>query len=81
MAMTVKQMAFFGGGLPLVNHLAKMWRSGEVVLILEDDHELVSLDIVSKQLKNFGISTDQGCPVGSYEESLLLLDRKDAISY
>ncbi|PRQ31095.1 putative F-box domain-containing protein [Rosa chinensis] len=56
-------------------------RSGEVVLILEDDHELVSIEIVSKQFKNLGISAGQVCFVDSYEESLLLLDRKDAISY
>nr|XP_004294844.2 PREDICTED: F-box protein CPR30-like isoform X2 [Fragaria vesca subsp. vesca] len=57
-------------------------RSGhEVVLQLEDDHGLVSLDIVSKQFKSFGISAGLVCSVDSYEESLVLLDRENAISY
>ncbi|KAL6202132.1 hypothetical protein ACLB2K_025843 [Fragaria x ananassa] len=56
-------------------------RSGEVVLQLEDDRGLVSLDIVSKQFKSLGISAGLVCSVDSYEESLVLLDRKDAISY
>jgi hypothetical protein len=56
-------------------------RTGEVVLVLEDSRELVSLDIVSKQFKNLGISGGQVCSVDLYEESLVLLDRKDAVSY
>ncbi|PRQ31101.1 putative F-box domain-containing protein [Rosa chinensis] len=56
-------------------------RNGEVMLVLEDDRELVSLDIGNKQFKNLGISGGQVSSVDSYEESLVLLDRKDAISY
>ncbi|KAL6205821.1 hypothetical protein ACLB2K_023073 [Fragaria x ananassa] len=57
-------------------------RSGhEVVLQLEDDRGLVSLDIVSKQFKSLGISAGLVCSVDSYEESLVLLDRENAISY
>lgn len=56
-------------------------RIGEVVLVLEDSRELVSLELVSKQFKKLGISGGQFCSVDSYEESLVLLDRKDAVSY
>lgn len=56
-------------------------KSGEVVLVLEDDRELVSLDLVSKKFKSLGISGGQLCSVDSYEESLVLLDREDASSY
>nr|XP_011460750.1 PREDICTED: F-box protein CPR30-like isoform X2 [Fragaria vesca subsp. vesca] len=56
-------------------------RIGEVVLVLEDDRELVSLDIGSKQFKSLGISGGQVCSVDFFEESLVLLDRKDAVSY
>ncbi|XP_050370168.1 F-box/kelch-repeat protein At3g06240-like [Argentina anserina] len=56
-------------------------RIGEVVLVLEDSRELVSLDIGSKLFKNLGISGGQVCSVDFYEESLVLLERKDAVSY
>lgn len=56
-------------------------KSGEVVLVLADDCELVSLDLVSQKYKSFGISGGQHCSVDSYEESLVLLDREDASSY
>ncbi|XP_062016550.1 F-box protein CPR1-like [Rosa rugosa] len=56
-------------------------RNGEVVLVLEDSCELVSLELVSKQFKALGISGGQVCSVDLYEESLVLLDKKDAISY
>lgn len=52
-----------------------------MVLVLEDSRELVSLELVSKQFKKLGISGGQFCSVDSYEESLVLLDRKDAVSY
>ncbi|XP_024160182.1 F-box protein At4g22390 isoform X2 [Rosa chinensis] len=56
-------------------------RNGEVVLVLEDSCELVSLELASKQFKALGISGGQVCSVDLYEESLVLLDKKDAVSY
>ncbi|KAL6205822.1 hypothetical protein ACLB2K_023074 [Fragaria x ananassa] len=56
-------------------------RSGEVILVRLDSLELVSLDLVSKQFKALGISGGQFCSVHCYEESLVLLDTKDAVSY
>ncbi|KAL6205968.1 hypothetical protein ACLB2K_023219 [Fragaria x ananassa] len=56
-------------------------KSGEVVLAREDDLELVSVDLVSKQFKSFGVAGGQLCAVLPYEESLVLLDSKDAASY
>ncbi|KAI5332831.1 hypothetical protein L3X38_022960 [Prunus dulcis] len=58
-------------------------KSGEVLLLLtkEGRQELVSLDLVSKQFKNLGISGYKYCTVYFYEESLLLLDKSDAESY
>ncbi|PQQ01812.1 F-box/kelch-repeat protein [Prunus yedoensis var. nudiflora] len=43
--------------------------------------ELVSLDLVSKQLKKLGISGYQSSDGDFYKESLLLLDKTDAESY
>ncbi|XP_008227037.1 PREDICTED: F-box/kelch-repeat protein At3g23880-like [Prunus mume] len=58
-------------------------KSGEVLLLLtkEGRRELVSLDLVSKQFKNLGISGYKYCTVDFYKESLLLLDKSDAESY
>nr|XP_011460743.1 PREDICTED: F-box/kelch-repeat protein At3g23880-like [Fragaria vesca subsp. vesca]XP_011460744.1 PREDICTED: F-box/kelch-repeat protein At3g23880-like [Fragaria vesca subsp. vesca] len=56
-------------------------RSGEVILQLDGSPELVSLDVLSKQFKHLGISGGEICSVDSFEESLVLLDRNDAVSY
>ncbi|TQD85015.1 hypothetical protein C1H46_029406 [Malus baccata] len=60
-------------------------KSGEVVLVSTDDygnmHELVSLDLVSKQFKNLGIRGYGYYHAEPYEESLALLDNVDAVSY
>ncbi|PQQ19942.1 F-box/kelch-repeat protein [Prunus yedoensis var. nudiflora] len=49
----------------------------------ESNHELVSLDLVSKTIKNLGISGEgyQYCNVDSYKESLVLSDQTGAVSY
>ncbi|CAL2259621.1 unnamed protein product [Prunus armeniaca] len=49
----------------------------------KSNHELVSLDLVSKTIKNLGISGEayQYCNVDSYKESLVLSDQTDAVSY
>lgn len=51
-----------------------------MMLLLKDGH-IVSLDIVSKEFKHLGMSGGDLSSVHSYEESLVLLERKDAISY
>ncbi|XP_062014431.1 F-box protein CPR1-like [Rosa rugosa] len=51
------------------------------VLVLEDSYELVSLDIMSRKVKTLGVYGGQYCSVDSYEESLVLLDRKYGVSY
>ncbi|TQE04229.1 hypothetical protein C1H46_010223 [Malus baccata] len=60
-------------------------KRGEVVLVSTDDygnmHELVSLDLVSKQFKNLGIRGYGYYYAEPYEESLALLDNVDAVSY
>ncbi|XP_050140273.1 F-box protein CPR1-like [Malus sylvestris] len=63
-------------------------KSGDVVLVpitclWEDDdrYELVSLDLVSKQLKNLGIQGYKYYYAESYVVSLVLLDKTDAVSY
>ncbi|XP_050370729.1 F-box/kelch-repeat protein At3g23880-like [Argentina anserina] len=56
-------------------------RSCELVLVLGDSRDLVLLDTVSGEVKLLGISGGQVCSAGSYEESLVLLDREDAASY
>lgn len=63
-------------------------KSGEVVMVNHEPHhyrgearnELVSLDLVSGQFKNLGISQYQYCTIDSYEESIVLLDRNEAVS-
>ncbi|XP_050103390.1 uncharacterized protein LOC126583139 isoform X1 [Malus sylvestris] len=66
-------------------------RNGEVLVMLLkggrqlgfetniSKHELVSLDLVSKQMESLEICGPY-CSVDSYEESLLLLDKTDAVS-
>ncbi|XP_068309523.1 F-box protein CPR1-like [Pyrus communis] len=63
-------------------------KSGDVVLVLtksfvNDDsrHELVCLDLVSKQYTNLGIHGYRYYYAESYVESLVLLDKTDAVSY
>ncbi|BFG22411.1 hypothetical protein CerSpe_086850 [Prunus speciosa] len=61
-------------------------KSGEVLLLVtsgtdKSRMELVSLDLVSKQLKKLGISGYQSSDGDFYTESLLLLDKTDAESY
>nr|XP_028955229.1 F-box/kelch-repeat protein At3g06240-like [Malus domestica] len=63
-------------------------KSGDVVLVLtesflKDDsrHELVCLDLVSKQYTNLGIHGYRYYYAESYVESLVLLDKTDAVSY
>ncbi|XP_004287379.1 PREDICTED: F-box protein At4g22390-like [Fragaria vesca subsp. vesca] len=55
-------------------------RSGEVMLLLKDGHT-VSLDIVSEEFKHLGMYGGDLSSVHSYEESLVLLERKDVVSY
>ncbi|KAL6195226.1 hypothetical protein ACLB2K_030846 [Fragaria x ananassa] len=67
-------------------------KSGDVVLVIyhgpqqhyrrkEKRIELVSLDLGSGELKNLGISKYHYYTMDPYEESIVLLDRNDAVSY
>ncbi|TQD93394.1 hypothetical protein C1H46_020983 [Malus baccata] len=61
-------------------------KSGEVLSVWRNDQnyrdEIVSLDLVSKQLKNHGIREYDYYFAESYDESLVLLDDNiDAVSY
>ncbi|KAL6200620.1 hypothetical protein ACLB2K_030401 [Fragaria x ananassa] len=62
-------------------------KSGEIVMVRdhyyggeEVKNELVSLELVSRQFKNLGISRYQHYTIDPYEESLVLLDRNEAVS-
>ncbi|KAM5582702.1 F-box protein CPR1 [Rosa sericea] len=64
-------------------------KSGEVVMVRnlkqhyggeEPINELVSLDLVSGQFKNLGICRYKYYTIDPYEESIVLLDRNEAVS-
>nr|XP_011461617.1 PREDICTED: F-box/kelch-repeat protein At3g23880-like isoform X1 [Fragaria vesca subsp. vesca] len=62
-------------------------KSGEIVMVHdhryggeEVKNELVSLDLVSRQFKNLGSRRYQHYTIDPYEESLVLLDRNEAVS-
>ncbi|PQP97715.1 F-box/kelch-repeat protein [Prunus yedoensis var. nudiflora] len=50
---------------------------------IKSKHELVSLDLVNKTVKNLGVPGEgyQYCSVDSFKEVLVLLDQTDAVSY
>ncbi|XP_021820020.1 uncharacterized protein LOC110761765 [Prunus avium] len=50
---------------------------------IKSKHELVSLDLVNKTVKDFGVPGEgyQYCSVDSFKEVLVLLDQTDAVSY
>ncbi|CAL8126070.1 unnamed protein product [Prunus armeniaca] len=50
---------------------------------IKSKHELVSLDLVNKTVKNLGVPGEgyQYCSVHSFKEVLVLLDQTDAVSY
>ncbi|KAL6515190.1 hypothetical protein OROHE_018822 [Orobanche hederae] len=56
-------------------------KSGEVVLLVQDSSEVFALDLVNKQFKCLGVSRGWCFKAYSYEESLVLLDRLDTVSY
>lgn len=58
-------------------------KCGEVLLLLskESSHDLASLDLVNKEVRNLGISGFQFCSAHFYEECLILLDKTNAESY
>ncbi|TQD96689.1 hypothetical protein C1H46_017691 [Malus baccata] len=63
-------------------------KSGDVVLepmdgywYADEGYELVCVDLVSKQFKSLGILGYGHFYVESYVESLVLLDKTDAVSY
>ncbi|CAN6559020.1 unnamed protein product [Malus baccata var. baccata] len=60
-------------------------KSGDLVLVPTDGytgrHELICLDLVSMQFKNIGIHGYRYYYAESYVESLVLLDKTNAVSY